>query len=204
MRLTTPKDLEEELKVLCESHSRRPDLYERLERVRLAADKIWEEQRLTWFTDHRAQSHSRRIIEHLGAVLCDLQKTSQALNPYELYILLAACYLHDIGMQDFKIDGKDPEAFSIKDYEFVRRRHPRRGAELIRFRSLERGRDRFDVGLDDDPDYTQLISLVAQGHGSDYFEESVTDLQKNPRFPGNVQIRPPDREGSAQRSGVRL
>ena len=122
--------LEQHLKELCEQHKPALDLHKRLERVRISAETIWHEQRLTWFTDHRATTHSQYIIEHLGTVLEHLQTTSRSLNPHELYVLLAACYLHDIGMQDFgSIDGRGGGQFNEADYKHIRKNHPQRGRE---------------------------------------------------------------------------
>src|SRR4051812_36589696 len=81
-------------------------LYERLERVRISAEAIWNLPRLPWFTDHRAQRHSRRLMALLGQATDALQKTERHLTRAEIYILLAACYLHDVGMQDVIVDDK--------------------------------------------------------------------------------------------------
>ena len=147
-------ELEQHLKELCEQHKPALDLHRRLELVRSSAETIWQEQRLEWFTDHKAATHSRYIIEHLGSVLEHLQNTSERLNPHELYVLLASCYLHDIGMQDFgSIDGRSVNQFNEADHKHIRKNHPRRGRELIIKRTLYRGRDEFRIDLDDDPQY---------------------------------------------------
>src|SRR5439155_8475158 len=142
------------------------DLSSRLERVCRSAEAIWNEQRLAWFTDHRARTHSRRIISHLGVLVDHLQTTSAKLTPHELYVLLAATYLHDIGMQDFRVPGRGGvEQYTEVDYENIREAHPARGRELIIARTLERDRDEFRIDLDDDPQYLLPIALVAQAHG---------------------------------------
>lgn len=182
--------LEQQLKEFCEQHQPPLDLYKRLERVRSSAETIWQEQRLKWFTDHRAVTHSRYIIEHLGCVLEHLQGTSERLNPYELYVLLASCYLHDIGMQDFgSISGRSVEQFNDADYKHIRKNHPKRARELIIKRTLRRDRDEFRIDLDDDPQYLVPIALVSQGHGSSFFIETVKELQKRQDRPGNEYFR---------------
>jgi hypothetical protein len=179
-------DLEKELEDLCEQSAPRLDLYARLVRVRASAEAIWAEQRLKWFTDHRATTHSRYIIKHLGSVLERLQDTSQRLTPHELYVLLASCYLHDIGMQDFTIvDGRGVEQLTETDYKRIRDRHPERGKELIIARTLRRERDDFRIDLDDDPQYLVPIALVSQGHGSSFYVETVKELRELPNRPGN-------------------
>ncbi len=182
-------DLEQHLKQICEEHQPKLDLYERLMQVRASADEIWKEQRLKWFTDHRASTHSKYIIEHLGDVIIHLQKTPQRLTPHELYVLLVACYLHDIGMQDFQMgDGRGVESFTEADYKHIRKNHPQRARELIIDRALWRGRDEFDIKIADD-DYLVPIALVSQGHGSAFFSETVEELRHIPHRPGNMPLR---------------
>lgn len=185
-----PLVLEQQLKDLCEKNQPPLDLYERLERVRNSSIAIWKEPRLKWFTDHRAETHSRKIIEHIGQIIEPLQTTAQSLNPHELFVLLAACYLHDIGMQDFRLsDGRGVEGFIISDYNQIREDHPQRGRELIIERTLWRGRDDFHIDLDDDSQYLVPIALVSQGHGSKFFDDTVRELQNLPQRPGNKPFR---------------
>jgi hypothetical protein len=166
------------------------DLHKKLDRIKRSTADIWAVPRLIWFTDHTI-SHSERIIELLAQIVANLQETNQALTAIELYILLAACYLHDIGMQDFKADGRSMDSFTIKDYELIRRQHPARGRELILHQSWQHGRDQFHIDLDDNPSFTVPIALVSQGHGSDFFETSVKSLTEMPHSPGGKKIRGP-------------
>ncbi len=185
-----PIDLEQHLKKLCDEHDPKLNLYERLLRVRISAEIIWKEQRLKWFTDHKAETHSRYIVQHLGSILAHLQGTNQKLNPHELYILLVSCYLHDIGMQDFNNDnGRGVNQFTEEDYERIRIYHPVRSKELIIRRTLQWGRDEFHIDLDDDAQYLVPIALVSQGHGSNYFIDTVEELHKLPHRPGNMPLR---------------
>src|SRR5689334_16005116 len=123
------------------------NLSDRLQRVRASAERIWTAPRLSWFTDHSAGRHSRRVVQLLGGLVDELQKGPQALNRSELFVLLAAAYLHDIGMQDFVVDERGPEEFGVADYELIRTRHPERAKDLIvkRALSLEPGRDLFRI-----------------------------------------------------------
>jgi len=183
-------ELEQYLKELCEQSQPALDLYDRLERVRVSAETIWQEQRLKWFTDHKAATHSRYIIGHLSEILGQLQNTPQGLTPYELYILLAACYLHDIGMQNFQDDkGSGVEHFTEEDYKRIRDNHPKTSRDLIIKRTLSRGRDDFRIDLDDDPQYLVPIALVSQGHGSGFFTETIEEIQDLPHHPGNKPLR---------------
>lgn len=167
------------------------DLYPRLERVRISAERIWAVPRLGWFTDHSASRHSRRIIQLLGGLTDELQNGPMALTRGEVYVLLSAAYLHDIGMQDFAVDGRGQEEFGLADYELIRKRHPARAKELIVGRALllEAGRDRFRIDIDDELQYLLPIALVSQGHGSSYFEETVAELREADYAPENVPLR---------------
>lgn len=180
-----PVDLEKRLKE--HSLNQELDLYQRLQRVEETAKEIWKERRLFWFTDHGV-AHSKRIIDHLGLILSDLQETRRKLTPHELYILLAACYLHDIGMQDFRIDGRGMEDFTVKDYDLIRQRHPERATELIIQRTIRRELDNFHIDLDDD-DYLTPIALVCRGHGSKYFEDTVEELRATSYSPDGRPFR---------------
>jgi hypothetical protein len=161
----------------------------RLERVRISAEAIWELPRLPWFTDHRANRHSRRLIELLGQMTDALQRTDRALNRAEIFILLASCYLHDIGMQDITIDGKGWDELSVEDYEVIRKRHPERGKQLIVQGSLSPERGSLRVDLDDLPEYLQPIALVSQGHGSAFHEATVRELEEKIWAPDGKRIR---------------
>jgi hypothetical protein len=162
-------------------------LHERLERVRRSSEAIWDSPRLLWFTDHTAQGHSEQLIKLLGQILDHLQGTDEHLSRSELFILMCACYLHDIGMQDLVIDERGLEELTVDDYELVRKRHPARGKELIVNRSLQLKRGQFHVDLDDIPGYLQPIAWVSQGHGSDYFEDTIQQLSKLKWEPDGVE-----------------
>ncbi|MGO9873183.1 MAG: hypothetical protein ACLPVY_05230 [Acidimicrobiia bacterium] len=167
------------------------DLSGRLDRIRVCAERIWAAPRLAWFTDHSASRHSRRVVQLLGGLVEELEQTRQALTRSELYVLLASAYLHDIGMQDFAIDGRGQEDFGIVDYDLVRKRHPERAKELIvnRALALEPGRDLFRLDIDDELQYLLPIALVSQGHGSAFFETTVAEFRDADYAPENVPLR---------------
>jgi hypothetical protein len=177
--------------VLSEDGGTRLQLLQRFRRVRVSAEELWRRQRLDWFTDHTAERHSRRIVDLLGALTERLQQTDQRLRPTEAYVLLAAVYLHDIGMQDFRVDGRATEDFTAADYKLIRTRHPQRGHDLIieRALQLEPGRDHFRIDLDDDLQYLLPIALVAKGHGSAFFETVVAELEHRDFAPDNSLLR---------------
>ena len=173
------------LREFCETSSL--DLVGRLQRVRQSAESIWQNQRFEWFPDHTV-AHSTRIIEHLGSVLCHLQNTGQRLNPHQLFILLASSYLHDIGMQDFRICGRTVDQLTIDDYEQIRERHAERSMELIVGQNVDPDCQAFRIDLED-ARYIVPIALVSKAHSSAYFEDTVDELRSSPHRPGNQELR---------------
>jgi len=175
-----------------------PELSRRLNGVIKAVNEIWRIPRLHWYTDHGV-AHSARIIGLLGQILSPLYSDRFAyhdeypcLSAYELYVLLAACYLHDIGMQYLKVESLSVDELTPRDYEKIRKLHPVRSFELIRDRTIKpRGRRNIDLGLSesDQDDSLMPIALVAKAHGSDYFDEVVADLERNPYCPAGQPIR---------------
>jgi hypothetical protein len=168
----------------------RLELPQRFARVRASAERIWQQQRLAWFTDHTATRHSPRIADLLGALTERLQQTDQRLTPVEAYVLLAATYLHDVGMQDFRVDGRGMEQLTPADYNTIRKRHPERGHELIMERALqlEPGHDHFRIDLDADQ-YLLPIALVARGHGSAFYERTLREFESREFAPDNQVLR---------------
>src|SRR5262249_39108989 len=119
-------------------------------------------------------THSRRVVAALEKIVEPLQSTPERLSPAETYILLAACYLHDIGMQDMVVDDRPRDQLTPRDYEAIRKRHPRRSYDLILKRSIQRGRGEVHVGIDDSvPGYIIAIANTALGHGTEYFDDAV-------------------------------
>jgi hypothetical protein len=117
----------------------------------------------------------------LGQIVGHLQTTEKQLNPSELFIVLATCYLHDIGMQDLNIEGREINALGPDDQEFIRRRHPARAYDLIMQRAITLDSDlQFSIGLDCSPSCVKSIALVSQGHGTDFFENTLNEFaQRN-------------------------
>lgn len=121
------------------------------------------------FTDH-SSAHSERVIDIIGKLL----NGQNNLNEDELFVLLAAAYLHDIGTQIRKNDllkfpgledllsqSDDMKRANLESeidlLSFVRRWHH----ILTHFMITDLLRNYF--GLDSCP-YTEEIALVAQGH----------------------------------------
>ena len=140
-----------------------------LERIKSKAKSWLNNSRHKHFTDHTI-AHSERIINILGRIL----KRQFNLNKDELFILFAATYLHDLGMQIRKSDlltypnleellkqsnlaVPDLESGSNRLLSFVREYHHLFSYYMIK----DLLRD--ELGLDK-CQYTEEIALVAQGH----------------------------------------
>jgi hypothetical protein len=168
--------LEQLLRQDCEKEEL--DLHKLLERVKVSGRQIWKEPRLSWYTDH-GFSHSQRVVDLLGQIVEHLQTTEKRLSPSDLFVVLAACYLHDIGMQDLNINGREVETLGPDDYEFIRRRHPGRAYDLIIERTVTLRSGQFWIDLDCSRSCVKSIALVSQGHGSEFFEKTLDDFARS-------------------------
>ncbi|MDP3183069.1 MAG: hypothetical protein Q8M54_09685, partial [Desulfobaccales bacterium] len=91
-------DLEQKLK-----ESSCDELWKDLQQIKGAAQQIWQTPKLRWYPDHGLR-HSHRIIELIGQIVEPLyRRNPDYFLPEELFVLLASCYLHDIGMQDLRV-----------------------------------------------------------------------------------------------------
>ncbi len=82
---------------------------------------------LNHYTRH-GLDHSERIIEILDSILAQ----NIILSEKERFILQAAAYLHDIGMQSPKYAGlPEKEDYTIEDKELIRGKHNKSSAKMI-------------------------------------------------------------------------
>jgi hypothetical protein len=179
--------LEGRLKALClDPRGERETALDRdLARIRDCQRQNWSPILLTWFTDHTSEGHSRRIVDLLGRAIGE----QDLLTRNELFVLLAACYLHDLGMQDGKIDGRGLETMDSSWWQTVRERHPKRSRQLIIDRTVARLRDQYDIGIPENSDFLEPIAIVAESHGSKFFEADIEELRLRDLRPGNEPAR---------------
>jgi len=140
-----------------------------LDNVRAAAARIWSRPLHRYYTDHTI-THSERVITLLDGLTAGMMDTGKRLSPTEVFVLLAAAYLHDVGMQD--------ERFAGGDLGEIRAHHHEVTAELIyrtlsfpttfpkagSFREGREGGRALHLGLPDDPGLVEAVALVAKGH----------------------------------------
>ncbi|MCI5163926.1 MAG: hypothetical protein D3917_18305, partial [Candidatus Electrothrix sp. AX5] len=153
-------------------------LYENIKR---AAEDIWKEARLGWFTNHGV-AHSQTIVRLLDQLCGDLLTDEQpsGLRPDEVFLLLAAAWLHDIGMQDLSgLNDKSVDQLTDIEWEIVRKRHPIRAKEIIEASAPGSPHPNpFLATLKLDRNVCIPLSLICMGHGSSYYKEAVTRLAR--------------------------
>ncbi len=171
-------DLEQILKNKNES------LYYVLKDIEKCSIQIWNDRLLPWFTNHNV-GHSKEIIHILGQIVSPLISNDDFLSDHELFILLASAYLHDIGMQNLKIEQISIEQLTEKEYNQIRKRHAEESYNIILSKTKLVGRDDFHLPASLEENYILPIALVSKGHSTDYFEEVIAELQKTPLTPGN-------------------
>src|SRR5581483_9067908 len=131
--------------------------------------------------------HSDSLVRLVGESIAHLQATPARLDCHELFVLLAACYVHDVGMQAMPVE-KALDELTPSDHDTIRREHPSVGRTLIVSRTLARDRDQFDLGLHDD-EFLAPIALVSEAHGTETYASAVAALIETRPQPGGVPLR---------------
>lgn len=168
--------LEDKLNTIDPKRSDKRSLSDELDRVREKAIAIWNDVQLSWYTDHGI-SHSNRIIDHIGNIVTPLyQNKPNLFSKDDLFILLSACYLHDIGMQYLFAEKKNRNELTPEDYEEIRKKHPEVSAEHIKNQALV------------PCNYINAVCWVAKAHGTEYFKKAIAELIQDRPAPNNEPI----------------
>ncbi len=114
------------------------------------------------YTDHSLK-HSERVIKNLDGLTQELMRLDGHLSPTEVYILLAAAYLHDIGMQDERRTTDMPAQRYAPDIEWIREHHHELTREMI-FEYLGRRGNFVELGLPRIPVIDEMVAWVAEAH----------------------------------------
>jgi hypothetical protein len=130
-----------------------PALADNLQDVYKRAIEIWEEQSLRAFTAH-GKPHIDQVASNLDQLTRPLLGVNAPLGPEEIYVLLAACYLHDIGMQ---LDLPD-----------ARERHAEHSFDLILSSFDTRFRELYVQLPIANTNAREAIALVARGHWTSF------------------------------------
>ena len=131
-----------------------PDQRRDLDNIRAAAGRIWARPLHRYYTDHTV-AHSERISALLDGLTTGVMATPKRLLPAEIFVLLAAAYLHDIGMQN--------ERFAGGDLDQIREEHHEQSAEMI-YAVFEDPANALSIPLTRDPTLVEGVALVSKGH----------------------------------------
>jgi hypothetical protein len=146
-----------------------------LANIREAVERIWARPLHRYYTDHTV-AHSERVITLLDGLTAGMMTTDKRLSSTEAFVLLAATYLHDIGMQD--------ERFAEGNLDQIREHHNAQTAEMI-YAVFENPSDAFTIPLDRDPIIVDAIARVSKGHR----KVDLTSPDYQPLIRGNEVIR---------------
>ena len=94
--------------------------FDRVMSIRRTVEPILKQALHRDYTDHTID-HSERVINKLND-LTEALTSSNGLSPTEAYILLAAAYVHDLGMQDELSGGDDLKSIRDRHEELTRAR----------------------------------------------------------------------------------
>jgi hypothetical protein len=141
-----------------------------LEKIRDSVQAHWTNVALPDFTDH-GPNHSRRVAEYAEklATLRDLPP-SLKLDLRERYLLSAAAWLHDVGMQDERANIFDPGDKAIADPQTVRRTHPQRSEHLVLQRQLDLGLPTNEIAA------PEAIARLVLAHGTETYQATVASI----------------------------
>lgn len=148
------------LQFLIDRLRRKPDLLDRLIKVQTAAEEEWKYPELSWYTDHGV-AHAERLIALIYDIILPLPPDpdqAQALNEGELFVLLASCYFHDLGMQYLQVGDHTRDTLTARQYKIVRKRH----AEWSAHKICEKYADIIGPYLDP-------VADISLAHGGDHF-----------------------------------
>jgi len=158
----------------------------RLIDLRSKVAPILDNNLLPHFTDHSV-SHSDRMIEYVDKIIEPIQDNSKKITDEELYILYAACYLHDIGMgyekagntrtiADLELEQDWKDLSEETHREYLRKYHHKISAELV-LRSAPTCDRPINIQLnqEDKPEY---IACLCEAHCIDVDLDDYKNLIK--------------------------
>lgn len=159
------------------------DLASSLICVQGAVRKHWENVEFPDFTDH-GFGHSERVAFYVDqlATVRNLP-ASERLSLHERYLLHAAAWLHDIGMNNPRADYKDPDCRVVANATEVRRTHAQRSEYMIRKREIDLGLPQNEILG------PSIIGLLTLAHGTSSYKSSVARLATEARSFQGTPIR---------------
>lgn len=129
-------------------------LADTLDAITKEALVLWQSQHLRTFTAH-GEAHILQVEANLDALTRGLQASPQNLQPHEIFVLIAACYLHDIGMQLGERDAREKHAQYAFDL-------------ILHSHARHLGDERRVTFPIDDKNARQAIAAVARAHWTNF------------------------------------
>ncbi len=153
-------------------HLNDPTVKARLVNLRESVAPILANNLLPHFTDHSV-AHSDSLARYVDDLIAPVQATEKRLSEDELFILYAACYLHDIGMQHGKANETNVinalnllpgwgELTPEQQSEIIRRHHAAISAEMVRS-SLNAAAPIIGIQLTVDY-FPMYVAALCEGH----------------------------------------
>ena len=140
-----------------------------LHKLRENTSKITETNLMPFFTDHSVK-HSDRVAKIIGCLLVDnLQNEEKKLSEKEIFILLSAVLLHDIGLFVPKAIGieKPVTEYCQEDYIAIRKNHGETSSSIIRLGTSSQEKYGIDLLLSTYPKFQPIIAKICELHQSD-------------------------------------
>jgi hypothetical protein len=183
-----------------------PSLREDLNVVKHEMRQAWDQfGKNDWFPDYGI-GHSERVISMIeqilapvlpddsrpgvdSAILLSNALRAQPLTAHELYVLLAACYLHDVGLLYMLLREPKLDSLDVDGYKDIDQYHPQVSYDVIikTAKGVEMG-ERTPLGLRNN-EYLRSIALVVKAHSAETFEDAVEELQKQRIDSGEEKFR---------------
>ncbi len=153
------------------------DLSNYLRAIIFNSKNIHQNPFLYTFTDHGI-NHSNRMLDCINKFIENCNQEEQ-LNEYECFVLIAAIYLHDIGIQETKVEilenfaqeyGLEFDKNTNKP-NFVRNNHHLISTFLI---NKDINSDQKPLAYVGDPELGRYVALVVKSHGIDFSNDKQT------------------------------
>ena len=175
-------------KLLDELKIKKPELASKIENKDSGIQQILNKTGLRFpdYTDHSLK-HSETVMEYCEYLIEDIAD----LSGNELYILLLACILHDVGMA--VTDAQLGEYCKKGNIEYSDSMGDEEKREIIRehhhiFSALFINEEWKELGIPTE-EYAEVIALVAQGHRKIEFEKEDSYTKPFTLGSGNEKVR---------------
>lgn len=125
-----------------------------------SVEQLWDGPNLLQHYTNHDLAHSQRLVEILGKLLVGYP---HLLNTNERFVLTAAVYLHDIGMQSSNHAGLAPKTeYSVGELKVIGEKHNEFSSKMI-LESVSPTAN-LSLGLGGCKDYAPFIATIARYH----------------------------------------